>query len=77
MDLLGGLVLGAVWLLFAILSSLLASNLGHSRIVWFVLGLIFGPLSFLALGALPAPKADDPASSDARVDSREADRDDV
>lgn len=61
MDLLGGLVLVMVWVFFAVISAIVASGMGRSRIGWFVLGLVFGPLSFLALGIVPAvrPTPDD------------------
>jgi hypothetical protein len=52
MDLLSGLILVILWLSFALISGVVASSLGRSRIGWFVLGLVFGPLSFLALGAM-------------------------
>ena len=61
MDLPGALMLLVVWGFFAVISGIVASSMGRSRIAWFVLGLVFGPLSFLALGVVPAvrPGLDD------------------
>ena len=73
MDLPGALMLVMVWGFFAVISGIVASSMGRSRIGWFALGLVFGPLSFLALGIVPAvrPGPDDRPLPDGADDAHQ------